>query len=78
VDPLSAYVSMIAEFLLHLFGRRFEVGTVSDYRCAITVTLKHTSRSSGKNKDLTDRMTNLALERPVHLRPVPSWDRSLV
>jgi integrase len=78
VDPLTASVPIIAEFLLHLFGKGFEVGTVRGYRCAIAATLKHTGRSIGTDKNLTDLLTNLALERPAHKRSVPAWDLALV
>jgi integrase len=78
VDPLKASIPIICDFLLSLFGRGYEVGTIRGYRCAIASTLKHCGRSIGTNTDVTDLISSLALERPAHQRTVPAWDLALV
>jgi hypothetical protein len=78
VDPLKAPVPLIADFLLSLFSKGFEVDTIKGYRSAIAAILKHKGRSIGSDKNISDLIARLALERPAYQRSIPSWDLPLV
>jgi integrase len=78
VDPFKTSVPVICDFLMGLFESGLQVGTIKGYRCAIAATLKHYGKTIGTDSDITDLLSSLALERPAHLRTVPSWDLALV
>jgi hypothetical protein len=78
VDPLQASIPCIADFLLSLYEKDFQIGSIKGYKSAISSTLIHQGRRIGIDKDLIDLIRSLAKDRPSRPRNVPTWDLSLV
>jgi hypothetical protein len=74
VDPFLVSVQLLAEVLLDLLNKNFSVGSIRGYRSAISSTLKHFGRDIGNNKDITDLLSSLSVDRPRVTRTMPSWD----
>jgi hypothetical protein len=64
VDPIKASIPVIADFLIELFNKTFSVGSIRGYRSAISRTLKHFGRDIGGNKNISDLLSSMAIERP--------------
>jgi hypothetical protein len=78
LDPLEVSIPEIADFRMSLFNQNYQIGSIRGYKSAISSTLEHKGRHIGRNKDLTDLLQSLSLERPTRARTVPDWDLSLV
>jgi hypothetical protein len=78
VDPIKTPTHAIADFLIDLFEKTFSVGSIRGYRSAISTTLRHFGLDIGGDKNISDLLSGMAIERPRPLRVMPSWDLSFV
>ena len=80
VDPASAPVGKIADFIMHLFDKNLAISTIKGYRSAISAI--HTGFSDGvtvsSSAHLTRLMKSLFLSRPPQKKLSPSWSLSRV
>ncbi|XP_071506293.1 uncharacterized protein [Diadema antillarum] len=80
VDPSTAPVGEIAEFLLHLFDKSLAFSTIRGYRSAISALHKgfRGGETVGSSSHLTRLMKSLFLSRPPQKKLSPSWSLSRV
>ena len=79
VDPFTASVAVVGDFLLHLFDQKLAISTLEGYRMAIANTLRATSNVEvGRCDTLKALIRNLQIDRVRTRRPPPDWDLSLV
>jgi hypothetical protein len=78
VDPFSAPIPVIAEFLLFLFNKGWQLSTIRGYRTAVSETLKFSGRDIGNSKSLSDLLASFQRDRPRATNRMPSWDLALV
>ena len=76
LDPHSASITAIGDFLLHLFNSGLQISTVKGYRSAIGAI--HTGFQDGSTVSPSTPPSHLIrgmfLERPPTRKLVPSWD----
>ena len=76
LDPHSASITAIGDFLLHLFNSGLQISTVKGYRSAIGAI--HTGFQDGSTVSSSTPLSHLIrgmfLERPPTRKLVPSWD----
>ncbi|XP_072166762.1 uncharacterized protein [Diadema setosum] len=80
VDPSTAPVGEIADFLLHLFDKNLAFSTIRGYRSAISALHKgfRGGETVGSSSHLTRLMKSLFLSRPPQKKLSPSWSLSRV
>ena len=80
VNPISAPVTVIADFLIFLFmEKKCQISTIKGYRAMISNTLKFkTGNRIGSNPVLTELIRSFKLQRPVQRSLTPKWDLSWV
>ena len=75
-DPYSASITVIGDFLLHVFHSGLQINTVWCYRSAITVV--HHGFDNGSslfhNTAISQLIKGMFLERPPIKKLTPSWD----
>ena len=72
--PLKA----IADFLLNLFDKKLQPGTIDGYRSAIDDKLGNSTINVSKDENLTRLLDSFHRDRPKGRRGIPSWNLSLV
>ena len=66
VDPFTASVAVVGDFLLHLFDQKLVISTLDGYRMAIANTLHATSNVEvGRCDTLKALIRNLQIEESV-------------
>ena len=79
VDPFTASVAVVGDFLLHMYDQKLAISTLEGYRMAIANTLRAMSNVEvGRCDTLKARIRNLQIDRVRTRRPPPDWDLSLV
>ena len=80
VNPISAPITVIADFLIFLFSeKKCQISTIKGYRSMISNTLKFkTGNRIGSNPVLSDPIRSFELQRPVQRSLTPKWDLSWV
>ena len=80
VNPISAPVTVIADFLIFLFSeKKCQISTIKGYRSMISNTLKFkTGNRIGSNPVLSELIRSFELQRPVQRSLTPKWDLSWV
>ena len=80
LDPLSATIPVIADFLTFKFTEdEASVGTIRGYRSVITNTLKSLlGIDFSKDVFLKKLISNFGIERPRSSRSMPQWDLAIV
>ena len=80
VNPISAPITVIADFLIFLFlEKKCQISTIKGYRAMISNTLKFkTGNRIGSNPVLSELMRSFKLQRPVQRSLTPKWDLSWV
>ena len=76
VNPISAPVTVIADFLIFLFmEKKCQISTIKGYRTMIPNTLKFkTGNRIGSNPVLSELIRSFKLQRPVQRSLTPKWD----
>ena len=80
VNPISAPITVIADFLIFLFlEKKCQISTIKGYRSMISNTLKFkTGNRIGSNPVLSELIRSFELQRPVQRSLTPKWDLSWV
>ena len=80
INPLSASVSVVSDFLLHLHTEKYlAISTIAGYQMAIASTLPATSGAEvGRNPTLKSLLPNIEMEQGQHQRQFPEWNLALV
>ena len=80
VNPISAPITVIADFLIFLFlEKKCQISTFKGYRSMISNTLKFkTGNRIGSNPVLSELIRSFELQRPVQRSLTPKWDLSWV
>ncbi len=80
VNPISAAVTEVAEFLQELFDKnKFSPTTIAGYKSAISVVHQgFDGRPLGQNKDLCTLITGMYQLRPAKRVLIPNWSLPLV
>ena len=80
VNPISAPITVIADFLIFLFSeKKCQISTIKGYRSMISNTLKFkTGNRIGSNPVLSELIRSFELQRPVQRSLTPKWDLSWV
>ena len=80
VNPISAPITVIADFLIFLFSeKKCQISTIKSYRSMISNTLKFkTGNRIGSNPVLSELIRSFELQRPVQRSLTPKWDLSWV
>ena len=80
VNPISAPITVIADFLIFLFSeKKCQISTFKGYRSMISNTLKFkTGNRIGSNPVLSELIRSFELQRPVQRSLTPKWDLSWV
>ena len=80
VNPISAPITIIADFLIFLFSeKKCQISTIKGYRSMISNTLKFkTGNRIGSNPVLSELIRSFELQRPVQRSLTPKWDLSWV
>ena len=80
VNPISAPITFIADFLIFLFSEKIcQISTIKGYRSMISNTLKFkTGNRIGSNPVLSELIRSFELQRPVQRSLTPKWDLSWV
>ena len=80
VNPISAPITDIADFLIFLFSeKKCQISTIKGYRSTISNTLKFkTGNRIGSNPVLSELIRSFELQRPVQRSLTPKWDLSWV
>ena len=80
VNPISAPITVIADFLIFLFSeKKCQISTIEGYRSVISNTLKFkTGNRIGSNPVLSELIRSFELQRPVQRSLTPKWDLSWV
>ena len=78
VNPVSAPLTVIADFLIYLFSeKKYQINTIKSYRAMISNTLKFkTGNRIRSNPVLSDLIRSFDLQHPVQRSP--KWDLSWV
>ena len=78
VNPISAPITAIADFLIFLFlEKKCQISTIKGYRAMISNTLKFkTGNRIGSNPVLSELIRSFELQRPVQRSLTPKWDLS--
>ena len=78
-NPVSAPLTVIADFLIYLFSeKKYQISTIKGYR-SISNTLKFkTGNRIGSNPVLSELIWSFELQRPVQRSLTPKWDLSWV
>ena len=76
VNPISAPITVIADFLIFLFSeKKCQISTIKGYRSMISNTLKFkTGNRIGSNPVLSELIRSFELQRPVQRSLTPKWD----
>ena len=79
VNPISAPITVIADFLIFLFlEKKCQISTIKGYKSMISNTLKFkTGNRIGSNPVLSE-IRSFELQRPVQRSLTPKWDLSWV
>ena len=82
VNPVSAPLTVIADFLIYLFSEKkymYQISTIKGYSSMISNTLKFkTGNRIGSNPVLSELIRSFELQRPVQRSLTPKWDLSWV
>ena len=80
VNPISAPITVIADFLIFLFSeKKCQISTIKGYRSMISNTLKFkTGNRIRSNPVLSELIRSFELQRPVQRSLTPKWDLSWV
>ena len=80
VNPVSAPLTVIADFLIYLFSeKKYQISTIKGYRSMIFNTLKFkTGNRIRSNPVLSELIRSFELQRLVHRSLTPKWDLSWV
>jgi hypothetical protein len=78
IDPVKASVPVVADFLVHLFESNRCVSTIKGYRTAIAHVLHQKGVDLSHDRDISQLISSLEIQRPPSTRDVPKWDLSLV
>ena len=80
VNPISAPITVIADFLIFLFSeKKCRISTIKGYRSMISNTLKFkTGNRIGSNPVLSELIRSFELQRPVQRSLTSKWDLSWV
>ena len=80
VNPISAPITVIADFLIFLFSeKKCQISTIKGYRSMISNTLKFkTGNRIGSNPVLSELIRSFELQQPVQRSLTPKWDLSWV
>ena len=80
VNPISAPITVIADFLIFLFSeKKCQISTIKGYRSMNSNTLKFkTGNRIGSNPVLSELIRSFELQRPVQRSLTPKWDLSWV
>lgn len=81
VDPSSATIGKIADFLIHLFDKNRAISTIRGYRSAISAIHDgnlQDGETVSSSKHLTRLVKSLFLSRPPQKKLSPSWSLSKV
>ena len=80
VNPVSAPLTIIADFLIYLFSeKKYQISTIKGYRAMISNTLKFkTGNRVGSNPVLSELIRSFEMQRPVQRSLTPKWDLSWV
>ena len=80
IDPVSAPLTVIADFLIYLFSeKKYQISTIKGYRAMISNTLKFkTGNRIGSNPVLSELIRSFELQHPVQRSLTPKWDLSWV
>ncbi|PJE78104.1 hypothetical protein CI610_02969 [invertebrate metagenome] len=80
VDPVKAYIQLIADFLLSLFrDRSLAPGTVAGYRSALASIFSVLDRPEvGSSPSLSAMIRGFRLDQPRVRQLAPQWDLSFV
>ena len=76
VNPISAPITVIADFIIFLFSeKKCQISTIKGYRSMISNTLKFkTGNRIGSNPVLSELIRSFELQRPVQRSLTPKWD----
>ena len=76
VNPVSAPLTVIADFLIYLFSeKKYQIRAIKGYRAMISNTLKFkTDNKAGSNPVLSELIRSFELHRPVQRSLTPKWD----
>ena len=80
IDPISASMSQIADFLIFLFSdKKLSMSSVKGYRVMLSNTLKFRSgRDIGHDPVISEVIRSLELQRPVTRSLTPRWNLTCV
>ena len=81
IDPTSAPIGKIADFLIHLFDKKLAISTIRGYRSAISAIHKGNfpnGETVSSSKHLTRLMKSIFLSRPPQKKLSPSWSLTRV
>ena len=80
IDPTTASLGKIAEFLVHLFDKNLALSTIRGYRSAISAIHRgfEDGLTVGSSTHLSRLMKSLFLSRPPQKKLSPSWSLSRV
>ena len=80
VNPVSAPITVIADFCIFLFSeKKYQISTIKGYRAMISNTLKFkTGNRVGSNPILSELIRSFELQLPVQRSLTPKWDLSWV
>ena len=80
VNPISAPITVIADFLIFLFSeKKCQISTIKGYRSMISNTLKFkTGNRIRSNPVLSELIRSFEYQRPVQRSLTPKWDLSWV
>ena len=78
IDPVSAPLSVIADFLIYRFSeKKHQISTIKGYRAMISNILKFkTGNRIGSNPVLSELIRSFELQSPVQRSLTPKWDLS--
>ncbi len=78
VDPISASIPVISDFLVHLFQSGSSVNTIRNYRSAISATSSIGGLSMASDRRLNLLIDSFWLKRPRVRNKMPEWRIDLV
>ena len=80
VNPVSAPLTVIADFLIYLFSeKKYQISTIKGYRAMISNTLKFkTGNRIGSNPVLSELIRSFEMQHLVQRSLTPKWDLSWV
>lgn len=76
IDPVTAPINVVADFLLHLFQvKKCQISTIKGYRSTISNTLKFkTGRIIGSHPVISELIKSFELQRPIQRSLTPKWN----